>query len=154
MARARSPFSQKEKEAAWTAGWTAVCVVQLEAKHEVNPSALTAHDPPVIDMSLADLRDLMTPDGQGLADAFPQLHLRDLPLFEWMPNKTLPKEWLNPVDAELPEFLDFLPESVGRMSLQARSSGLIQPRSYRLKHSSGSYAEISENTSILDNDQT
>ena len=84
----------------------------------VNPSALTAHDPPVIDMSLADLRDLMTPDGQGLADAFPQLHLRDLPLFEWMPNKTLPKEWLNPVDAELPEFLDFLPESVGRMSLQ------------------------------------
>merc|ERR1719407_292191 len=35
-----------------------------------------------------------------------------------MPNKTLPKEWLNPVDAELPEFLDFLPESVGRMSLQ------------------------------------
>jgi hypothetical protein len=84
----------------------------------VNPSALTAHDPPVIDMRLADLRNLMTPDGQGLADAFPQLHLRDLPLFEWMPNKTLPKEWLNPVDAELPEFIDFLPESVGRMSLQ------------------------------------
>merc|ERR1719478_1964313 len=84
----------------------------------VNPSALTAHDPPVIDMSLADLHDLMTPDGQGLADAFQEMHLRDLPLFEWMPNKTLPKEWLNPVDAEMPELVDFFPESVGRTALQ------------------------------------
>lgn len=84
----------------------------------VNPSALTSHDPPVINMRLADLHDLMTPDGQGLADAFPEMHLRDLPLFEWMPNKTLPKEWLNPVDAEMPEFIDFLPESVGRTALQ------------------------------------
>jgi hypothetical protein len=84
----------------------------------VNPSALTSHDPPVINMRLADLHDLMTPDGQGLADAFPEMHLRDLPLFEWMPNKTLPKEWLNPVDAEMPEFVDFLPEAVGRTALQ------------------------------------
>merc|ERR1719235_3168851 len=60
----------------------------------------------------------MTPDGQGLADAFPEMHLRDLPLFEWMPSKTLPKEWLNPVDAEMPEFIDFLPEAVGRTALQ------------------------------------
>jgi chromosome segregation ATPase len=84
----------------------------------VNPTALTTHDPPVINMKLGELRELMTPDGQGLADAFPELHLRDLPVFEWMPNKTLPNEWLNPVDAEMPEFVDYLPDSVGRTALQ------------------------------------
>jgi hypothetical protein len=84
----------------------------------VNPSALASHDPPVLDMPLSELSELMSPAGKGLAAAFPDLRLRQLPVLEWMPNRTLPAEWANPVDVAMPGHTAFFPDDIARTSLQ------------------------------------
>ena len=42
----------------------------------------------------------MSPSGKEIAKAFPDLTLRDLPVFEWIPQHVAPKDWANP--AEVP----------------------------------------------------
>jgi len=84
----------------------------------VNPSALAAHNPPVVDMKLRDLTTLLSPSGKEIAKAFPELTLRDLPLFEWMPKHVAPQDWANPAEVTLSQYVTFLPDLVARTALQ------------------------------------
>jgi len=84
----------------------------------VNPSALASHNPPVVDMKMRDMQTLLSPSGKELAKSFPELTLRDLPLFEWMPKHVAPKDWANPAEVTLSQYVPFLPDLVARTALQ------------------------------------
>lgn len=84
----------------------------------VGPDVL--HLGAIVDERLSDIKDSLSPMGDQLLDKFPNLRLRDLPVFCSLP-KPFPRKfaWAQPLEATVPALLNFLPFHVRNTPLQS-----------------------------------